>query len=357
MGFIYGKNLSKQEIMRRVGDITQIAGAVSARLDDGRGDGTRIINVKTGSGLNFTVVPGRGMDICSLDYCGYACSFVSKTGLVNAAYYETDFDGFHRSFFAGMLTTCGLRNIGASCTDQDEFLGLHGRISNIPAQDVCITNEWIDDTLVMQLRGMVRESKLYGENMTLTREITARLGENTVRIHDEVENCGFETQPFTILYHCNFGYPLLDENSYLVLPDCQVTPRDDAARQQIDKHCSFQAPENHFPETVFFLKTDSDKDGNTYAAIFNPELGLHGLGLVITYNQKNLPYLVQWKNMGNGDYVVALEPSNCYPQGRKEIRENKMLQYLAPGEIRRFDLAFHVVTSREELDALCFDRP
>ena len=355
MSYIYGKNMSKSEIMRKVGDISQIAGATASRLDDGRGDGTRIVQVKTGSGLNFTVVPGRGMDICSMDFCGYACSFVSKTGITNAAYYETDYDGFHRSFFAGMLTTCGLRNIGPSCEDNGEFLGLHGRISNIPAQDVCVSNKWENDELMMRVEGVVRESKLYGENMTLTREISAKMGENVIYIHDEVENWGFEQQPLTILYHCNFGFPLLDECSYLILPKGSVMPRDEKAEKQLEDYKTFQEPQNNFPETVFFHKSEADEEGNTYAAIFNPTIGQQGLGIVIKYNQKNLPYLVQWKNMGNGDYVVALEPSNCYPSGRKGIREQGMLQCIGPGEKKTFDLSFHVVTSKEELDRLCFD--
>jgi hypothetical protein len=356
MAQLYGKDQSKNEICRRIGDIGQIAGAVNARLADGRGDGTHIVEVRTGTGLRYTVVPGRGMDICSADYCGYALSFVSKTGIVHPAFYETADAGFHRSFFAGLLTTCGLRNVGAACTDEGEFLGLHGRINNLPAGDVCVSNQWEGDSLSMRMRGVVRESTLYGENLTLTREITSYLGESTIRIHDEVENCGFSSEPLTILYHCNFGYPLLDASSRLVLPEGQAIPRDDTAAQSLDRHAEFQEPQDDFPETVFFHHSRADVEDNTYAGLFNPSLGEKGLGVMITYNKKNLPYLIQWKNMGNGDYVLALEPSNCYPIGRKEARTQNMLRMIEPGETKAFDLCFHVVTSGEELDALRFDK-
>lgn len=349
---IWGLPVEKSEILRRVGDVSQIAGARSSRIDNGKGEGVQVVDIKTGTGLNFTVVPSRGMDICWADYKGVALSFVSKTGIVNPGFYETDYDGFHRSFFAGLLTTCGLRNIGAGCFDKDEYLGLHGRINNIPAHDVCISNDWSGNQYVMKVRGKVAENKLYGENLLLTREITAYLGENVIKIHDTVENCGFYPEPLTILYHCNFGYPLLDRNSYLILPEHKVIPRDETAAEQIDNYDKFDLPQNNYPETVFFHKLASKENGWTYAAIFNPDIDKEGLGAAIKYNQKNLPVLVEWKNMGNGDYVAALEPANCYPEGRTAIRNRGMLQYLQPGEIREFDLEFSIINGKGQIAEL-----
>lgn len=354
MAFLYGKERTRQEIMQRVGDITQIAGATSARLDDGRADGTRIVEVRTGSGLRFTVIPGRGMDICSADYCGYALSFVSKTGIVHPSYYETDYDGFHRSFFAGLLTTCGLRNIGAPCEDQGEQLGLHGRLNNIPAEQVSVSNVWQQHDLVMRVSGMVRESKLYGENMVLWRDIETRLGSNEIKITDRIENQGFVPQPLTLLYHCNFGFPLLDETSRLYFPDGEVRARDHSAQTSVEWLDQFEAPQPTYPETVFYHQRNKDKNGNSYAAIFNPDLHSNGLGVVLCYNANELPYLSEWKNMAQGDYVTALEPGNCFPEGRINIRNAGMLNYLAPGETKETHLSFLVVTSRQEMESFFF---
>ena len=40
----------------------------------------------------------------------------------------------------------------------------------------------------------------------------------------------------------------------------------------------------------------------------NPQIGI---GVRWTYPTANLPYLMEWKMMGNGTYVVGVEPANC----------------------------------------------
>ena len=51
----------------------------------------------------------------------------------------------------------------------------------------------------MKISGMIRESIVFGENVTLTREIRTKLGENKIIIKDIVENCGFESQPLMLI--------------------------------------------------------------------------------------------------------------------------------------------------------------
>ena len=72
-----------------------------------------------------------------------ALGYISKIDIVSPAYYEQPEFGFFRNFFAGLLTTCGLSYMGDPNIDNDEELGLHGRISNTDAEDVCISNEWV----------------------------------------------------------------------------------------------------------------------------------------------------------------------------------------------------------------------
>ena len=36
--------------------------------------------------------------------------------------------------------------------------------------------------------------------------------------------------------------------------------------------------------------------------------------------------------MGEGEYVLGLEPANCTPDGRDVVRESGLLKYLEPGE-------------------------
>ncbi len=343
---LWGKQIKKRELQEYIGDLSQVAGIYSSVIDEGKGDGVKQYQISTGSGLSYTVLPSRGMDICYANYQGIPLSFISRTGIVNGMFYEHDYDGFHRNFFAGLLTTCGLRNIGKG-GDDGEPLGLHGRISNIPAKEISSRTEWTDDdNCSFQVSGTVCESKLYGENLILTRKITSSLGQNTIQIHDEVENCGFRQEPLTILYHINFGYPLLCEDSYLLFPKGKVESRDSSKEPDIREYENFCKPQSTYPETVFYHKREANDFGRSYGAIYNPKLKL---GVVITYNVENLPYMAQWKNMVKGEYVAALEPCNAFPDGRERIRQKEMLQYMKPGEKREFRVELTVARAVEEL--------
>ena len=230
------------------------------------------------------------MDIAWADYKGIALSFISKTGIVSPAYCEPAGNGFLRSFHAGLLTTCGLTSMGAACEDEGKALGLHGRASNIPAEDVCVSNEWDADDFIMKIRGRVRESVVFGENITLTREIKANLGENKLTISDIVENCGFERQPLMLLYHFNFGYPLLDSRTKLILPEGTVKARDEAAEKGIGSFDEFSEPIHGYAEQVFYHDLITKDDGKVTTILFNEDLCISGLGAYIKYNKKQLPY-------------------------------------------------------------------
>ena len=51
------------------------------------------------------------------------------------------------------------------------------------------------------ISGKVRETKFFGENLVLRREIKSYIGENRIQIYDRIMNEGFQRQPFMILYH------------------------------------------------------------------------------------------------------------------------------------------------------------
>jgi hypothetical protein len=56
------------------------------------------------------------------------------------------------------------------------------------------------------------------------------------------------------------------------------------------------------------------------------------------YRAAELPYLAQWKMMGAGDYVCALEPANQWETPRHKLREEGRLRFLSPGE----EVHYHV---------------
>ncbi|HOV70432.1 MAG TPA: DUF4432 family protein, partial [Clostridia bacterium] len=148
----------KKYLLERVGDMSQLCGITRHILADGKAWGVEAADIKTGTGFDFTVLPGRGMDIASLKYKGIPVSYMSKTGIVSASYYSDKGFDWLRTFFAGLMTTCGLSNAGGPCEDEDRLLGerhhgLHGRISNGQAENVCVYTGWEGPDYIMRVSG------------------------------------------------------------------------------------------------------------------------------------------------------------------------------------------------------------
>ena len=173
-------------------------------------------------GLAFTVLPGKGMEIGHASFCGKAISWDCKNGVVGPAYFENGGTGFYRSFSGGLLTACGLLNVGEGLTEKENVYGLHDRSGNIPAERYTVEESWKDGDFVISVKGRMRQSSLYGENLTLTREIVCKLGEPKIWINDVIRNEGFNETEYMFMYHMNFGYPLLSEVSRLYSPALAV---------------------------------------------------------------------------------------------------------------------------------------
>jgi len=339
-------DFSKREILKYVGDFTQLFGVKEYTLNGGRSQGVRAVDIKNGSGLEFTVLPDRCLDIAWLSYKGNNISYISKTGIVSPQYYNESGINFFRSFHAGFLTTCGLMNVGSPCSDNGEIFGLHGRISNTPGENVYSDIEWVDEKPVIRVKGRMREARVFGENMILERQITCKCGENKLIIEDKTENLGFRKEPLMILYHFNLGYPLLDEDAILLAPTKELKPRDDDAQKGAENYTVFQKPTPEYKEQVFYHDLKADVNGNTYVALINEKLEL---GISIGFNKNELFNLTQWKMMGEGEYVLGIEPCNCYVSGREEAMAKGLVEYMEPGEIRRFRIEAEILDGPEQI--------
>ena len=108
----YLRNMSRQEILRRVGHMDQLAGIKLLEAVDGRARGSRIFQVWTGSGLSFDVAADRALDITACHYKGASLAWRSSVGDTHPAYNEPQDAGWLRSFQDGLMTTCGLTNLG-----------------------------------------------------------------------------------------------------------------------------------------------------------------------------------------------------------------------------------------------------
>lgn len=330
-----------QQLRRRIGDTSQLVSTRAARLADGNEDGVRIVDARAAGGLSATILADRGLDLGAVWAGGHQVSWQSTTGAVHPAYYHAE--DWLRSFHGGMLTTCGLQNVGLPAQDEGVSYGLHGRVSNIPARNVSHRVVEEDGRLVAEICGDMRETDVFGADLLLRRRITLPMGETVLHIEDEVVNQGHASAGLMLLYHVNLGYPVVADGARLLTPAAQITPRDEAARLGMAVRDTFPAPEDGFAEHVFrhqLTETDAER---VSASIVNPGFEPSaGIGLTVSWDPRQLPRMWQWRMLGPGMYLTGLEPANCELGGRAAEREAGTLQQLEPGQSRRYGISIRV---------------
>jgi hypothetical protein len=335
-----GRYWTRAELLARVGHMRQLAGITPFEYVDGHARGTRGYQVYTGGGFTFDVLADRALDIGGVQFNGLALAWSSANGPVHPAYYESDGLGWLRSLAGGLVTTCGLDQFGSPAEDGGESFGIHGRVGNLPAAHVGHRMWWENDEYYLEISGQVRQARLFGENLLLTRRITTQLGANTITITDTVTNDGFQPQPHMLLYHCNVGFPLLSADATLHINTTETIPRDEAAAAGLDTWHRFDAPTPDYAEQVFRHAVTPDEDGNAVVKLRNPA---SGLALTLTYSHTTLPHLFQWKQAGQGAYVLGIEPANSSAiEGRAVARSRDDLPHLQPRESRTYSLRFTV---------------
>ena len=304
-------------------------------VNEGRARGTEIIEVLTTGGLALDILPCSGLDIGKASYRGINMSWMSKNGYdapANFIPYESE---FVNTFPGGLLYTCGLRSAGPANRDNGEYHPLHGRYHGLSATEVAAYTE--GENII--IRGVIRETALFSHCLEVKRKITIPIFGASTTVEDEITNQTPQDQEIMQVYHCNFGYPLLSEKARLILPEERETiPRTPFAATGLEKTCTFEPPVDGEEERVFFQKMKRDFT----AKLENPELGI---SMTMTWGSDRLPILSQWRSMASGDYVLGLEPANCYIMGRSAERENGSLPVLKAWETEK-----HTVTITFEED-------
>jgi hypothetical protein len=355
MAYVFGKKWTRGELMSFLSDPQQIASAKPFIYSDGKADGVRGININTGGGLEFVVLPGRGMDIPEVKFGGNMLNFLTGTGITSPAYYEEPGLGWLRSFYGGLLTTCGITNSGAPSVDNGVPYGIHGRIANAGAEDVCIEQGWSGDEYTIKVKGKMREVSAMYENMTMTRTFETSLGSKKFTMTDVIENNGYTPEPLLMLYHFNYGFPLLAPGAKIIGPFIKSEARDDqAAKDNGVKECfEFPEPVDGYLEKVFFHETATYPDGSTFVALLNRN-AVEGkpLGIVMRFNKKEVPTLTEWKMVRKGFYVLGLEPGTAVPFGRGALREMNNLPVLDGQKTHTIKIDFEVLNTIAEFDEI-----
>ena len=331
--------MRKEDLIERVGRMEQLASIRRYALEDGKGRGMRAFEVSNGSGFDFTVYPDRGLDIGPARWNGQSLTWMTRNGPVTPAFYDNRGAEWLRSWMGGLLTTCGWINVGNPCSTANGEQGLHGRMDHIPAEEVNTRCAWVDagaadERYEMTISGRIVHGRVFGENLSTMRTIRTKLGWPGVEIVDRTENAGAESVPLMQLYHMNFGWPLVGETTRLVAAEHAIAPRDAAAESGVAEWDTMPPPTRDFAEQVIYHDLPADGDGFCSIMIRNDGFFKTSgrSALKLSFRKNELPFLVQWRQAGVGDYVMGLEPANCHPLGQNDFAKTGLLRRIEPGQ-------------------------
>lgn len=322
-------------------------------LHGGRQEGVEVVALEH-EGLRILVSPTRGMSILRVDRGQTRLGWDSP---VHEVVHPRSIDLASRGGlgwlegFNEWMVRCGLEWAGHPGRDRfvdntgaiaEMDLTLHGRVGNLPASEV----ELLIDPQPphrLRLRGRVDERSFHGPKLELWTEVSTEPGSSSFRITDQLHNRGASPQEFELIYHANYGPPLLEEGSRFVAAVREVTPFNAHAAKSVSSFREYQGPRRGFVEEVYLLAPAIDERGLTTAMLRNRA---GDQAVTMTYAPAELPWLTLWKNTAAPEdgYVTGIEPGTSSPANRSVERLAGRLPVLPPGESRRFQIEVSILT-------------
>jgi hypothetical protein len=333
-------------------------------LHGGKQEGTELIVVSNGK-LRFGVSPTRGLSVVFLEQIADEKFAVGWKSPVTEIVHPQFIDLESRSGlgwlegFSEWMCRCGLEFAGHPGEDSfttttgergEMTLTLHGKIGNTPASRVVFS---IDDAPPHRIRikGTVFERSFHGPNLELEAEVSTVPGSESIEIRDRVANLGASAQEFQLIYHTNYGPPILGQGSRIISAIKSLEPMNARAAEGVDRWNVCEGPTPGFVEQVYLAHAAGDADGATSVMIENTS---GSRGASVSWNVNQLPYLTVWKNTAseNEGYVTGLEPGTGFPFNRRVERHFGRVPTLKPGESREFSLSFSVHPDKASVEKM-----
>lgn len=292
----------------------------------------RVIDVAPHGGISFRLLPDRGLDVGQAWFRGTPLAWLSDRGELGPL---DDLDGMRwaDAFGGGLMTTCGLRNVGMP----SEGHGLHGTFSHLRASNVTVARS-TDDHGTISVSGSIIDGGEQPE-LTVERTITAWGGRGRVEVSDVASNTGTSVADAPLLYHFNFGWPVWSGSASLDLDAHETVARDSESEPALDRWRVPPEPEDG-PEWVLEHRAKAH-GGRARARVENEDLGL---GLMISWNVDQLPIVNQWLDPNPGMAVLGIEPANCTTRGRAFERARGTMPTIEPGARRTTSLIVEAYT-------------
>jgi len=321
-------------------------------LHGGKQEGVSSIEVDNGR-MTVSVIPTRGMNVLRVRSGDITLGWNSPVKqIVNPAFIELNsrgglgwLDGFNE-----MLARCGFEWAGHPGMDNGKLLTLHGRAGNTPASKVVVV---IDDQPPhrIHVRGRVDEQVFKFVDYEMWTDLSTEPGSNSFRVSDTLTNRGDYEREFQIIYHSNFGPPLLQEGSALEAAAKQVTPFNEYAAKDVATWTSYRSPTKDFDEQVYNVVPFTDGNGRTTVMLRNKA---SDRGIKLQYTVAELPYFTLWKNTDTEKqgYVTGLEPGTGFAYDRSIERKFGRVPKLQAGGSRSFTLDYTILPTKTDVAAV-----
>ncbi len=328
------------------------------RLHGGKQDGVDLVVIDNGR-MTITLVPTRGMGILHVVSGDMRLGWDSPVReVVHPKYVNLEtrgglgwLEGFNE-----WMARCGLEWAGHP--GQDRFINnvgeqaemnltLHGKVANIPASEVEVIVER-EPRPRIRVKGRVDERAFYGPKLELWTEVWTEPGSLTLHIEDALTNRGAFEQEFQVLYHVNYGPPLLGAGSRFSAAVRRVTPFNAHAAKDAATYAEYSGPTKGFIEQVYNLHPYAGPDGRSLVMLRN---AAGDRAVSMGFAVAELPYVTLWKNLTalEEGYVTGLEPGTGFPYTRRLERDAGRVPKLKPGETRRFAIDVNLHTTGEQV--------
>lgn len=319
-------------------------------LHGGKQEGSKILIISSQDGLTITLSPTRGMNLL------YTEGFGSKMGwdspvkeVVNPAFINLEsrnglgwLEGFNE-----MMVRCGYEWTGHPVTADGQLYTLHGKAGNTPASRVEVE---IADAAPheIRIRGLIKESTFKKADLQTMTELRYVPGSNSFSLHDVLTNHADYPHDYQIIYHSNFGMPILEEGARFLAPISSISPFNDYAKEGLKTWQTYAGPTKGFDEMVFNIQPLAGEDHQTLAAVVNRA---GDKGASIQFDTRQLPVLTLWKNTDTvkQGYVTGIEPGTNYAYPVTIEREQKRVKQLQPGASTQFDLTYTLLHGSEQV--------
>ena len=318
-------------------------------LKGGKQEGSELLTIKS-EGLTINLSPTRGLGIVNVEGNGIRLGWDSPVKeIVNPKYMNLEsrggagwLDGFNE-----MMVRCGFEWTGHAVQADGMMYTLHGRAQNTPVSKLFVEVE-DQAPFTITIRGLIKENTFKKSNFETWVTIRHVPGSKEFTVHDILTNLSDYDRDYQIIYHSNFGTPILEQGAKFVAPVKEISPFNEYAATGLKNWQTYQGPTKGFDEMVYNIFPYSDANNQTQVMLTN---NASDKGVGIAFNTQQLPVLTLWKNTDTlkQGYVTGIEPGTSFAYPVTIEREQKRVPQLGAGKSTEFILTYSLLSNKEEV--------